>query len=205
MRRYTLTLPAFTLIELIVAVSIFAIIMVSVLSIFLFSSQMSTRVELNRSMQENVKNVVEDITENIRKWWVDWVRNFGWECRNLDGESSLSSDGLCLRWWNEYVVGSYNKINDSWDRVSNSEQACSDINSECRILKRELEGDYFPLTNSFIHFEFVEFTLSNEKLPKLSINFTVRPSFKKWIPLQMVRNNTLQIQTTVSERLIKTN
>jgi hypothetical protein len=39
----------------------------SVMSIFLFSSQMSSRVELNRLLQENIKNVVEDIAENVRK------------------------------------------------------------------------------------------------------------------------------------------
>jgi len=41
--------------------------MVAVISIFLFSSQMSARVELNRLMQENIKNVVEDIAEEVRK------------------------------------------------------------------------------------------------------------------------------------------
>jgi hypothetical protein len=41
--------------------------MISVMSIFLFSSQMSSRVELNRLLQENIKNVVEDIAENVRK------------------------------------------------------------------------------------------------------------------------------------------
>jgi len=41
--------------------------MISVIAIFLFSSQMSTRVELNRLMQENIKNVFEDIAENVRK------------------------------------------------------------------------------------------------------------------------------------------
>ncbi len=58
---------AFTLIELIVSMTIFAIIMVSVISIFLFSSQMSQRVELERNMQENIKSVMEDIAEEIRK------------------------------------------------------------------------------------------------------------------------------------------
>jgi prepilin-type N-terminal cleavage/methylation domain-containing protein len=67
MKKIKIDIPAFTLIEIIIAMSIFGIIMVSVLSIFLFSSQMSTRVEMNRIMQENIKNVTEDIAENIRK------------------------------------------------------------------------------------------------------------------------------------------
>jgi len=63
MKKNTHTSSAFTLIELIVAISIFAVIMVSVMSIFLFSSQMSARVEIQRTMQENIKNVMEDIAE----------------------------------------------------------------------------------------------------------------------------------------------
>lgn len=195
----------FTLIELIVAISIFAILMISVLSIFLFSSQMSIRVELNRSMQENIKNVVEDITENIRKWWVAWLKDFWWTCTWLSGWNSISSDGLCLESWDEYILWSYDEINDVWTRVDDSEVFCSDVESECRVLKREWTWDYFPLTNSFIHFQRIEFSLSNEKLPKLTINLSVRPSFRKWIPLEMIENNILHIQTTVSERLIETN
>ena len=56
----------FTLIELIVAITLFSIVMVSVFSIFIFASDLSGRIEINRLMQENTKNVVETITEDIR-------------------------------------------------------------------------------------------------------------------------------------------
>jgi len=58
---------AFTLIELIVSMTIFTIIMVSVMSIFIFSSQLSGKIEINRVLQENIKNVVETIAEDVRK------------------------------------------------------------------------------------------------------------------------------------------
>lgn len=60
-------LLAFTLIELIVSMVIFAIIMVSVISVFIFSTQLSAKIEINRVLQENVKNVVETIADDIRK------------------------------------------------------------------------------------------------------------------------------------------
>ena len=68
MKRIPKHIRGFTLIEIIIAMTIFSIIMVSVLSIFLFSSQMSSRVEMNRIMQENIKNVTEDIAENMRRY-----------------------------------------------------------------------------------------------------------------------------------------
>jgi len=55
------------LIELIVAITIFALIMVSVISVFIFSSSLSQKIEINRVMQENIKNVVETIAEDVRQ------------------------------------------------------------------------------------------------------------------------------------------
>ena len=56
--------------------SILAIMLVSILSVFLFSSQMSHLVDLNRVTQENMKNVLEDISESVRKDGIIGVRNF---------------------------------------------------------------------------------------------------------------------------------
>lgn len=67
MKQNSLHISAFTLVEILVAMSILAIMMVSILSVFLFSSQMSHLVDLNRVTQENMKNVLEDISESIRK------------------------------------------------------------------------------------------------------------------------------------------
>jgi prepilin-type N-terminal cleavage/methylation domain-containing protein len=66
--KYTpITKSAFTLIELVVAITIFSIIMVSVISIFIFSSELSGKIEINRTLQENIKNVIETIAEDVRK------------------------------------------------------------------------------------------------------------------------------------------
>jgi len=67
MNKNIITYSGFTLIELIVAITIFSMIMISVLSIFILSSQMSSTIELTRVMQENVKNSFEDIAESVRK------------------------------------------------------------------------------------------------------------------------------------------
>lgn len=76
MKQYNIHTPAFTLVEILVAMSILAIMMVSILSVFLFSSQMSHLVDLNRVTQENMKNVLEDISESVRKEGIIGVRDF---------------------------------------------------------------------------------------------------------------------------------
>jgi prepilin-type N-terminal cleavage/methylation domain-containing protein len=58
---------AFTLVEIMVSLVIFAIIMVSVMTIYIQSAQISTNADMNRIMQENIKNTVEQISEDVRK------------------------------------------------------------------------------------------------------------------------------------------
>ncbi|MGB2110726.1 MAG: PilW family protein [Patescibacteria group bacterium] len=58
---------AFTVIEVLVAVTILSIIMISVMQIYISSSDISLKTDINRSMQENIKNAIETIAEDIRK------------------------------------------------------------------------------------------------------------------------------------------
>jgi prepilin-type N-terminal cleavage/methylation domain-containing protein len=58
---------AFTLVEIIVAITIFLIVMVSVMQIFLVSSTLTNKIDINRQVQENIKNLTETITEDMRK------------------------------------------------------------------------------------------------------------------------------------------
>lgn len=219
MKKYTLH-AWFTLVELIVSIMIFGIMMISVMSIFLFSSQMSARVELNRVMQENIKNVIEDISENVRKSWIDGVRNFGdssYKMLDIDdklepadiypatvnyptGSTYLTGSTLFTA-GSEYVLwtgtGAFLPVSNLAD--------CSDLQSLCRILKKDVSGGFYPLTNSFVSFENISFIITNSDVPRVIINMTARPAYNKGLLPTIVKNNTMHIQTTISERLIETN
>lgn len=193
----------FTLIELIISITIFSVMMISVMSIFLFSSQMSTRVELNRSVQENIKNVIEDIAESVRTQWIWGVRNFAGTCKlPTDTDKNIIGIGLCVG-WSDYIIG-YKTPTGNFMPSSNISADCWDLDDSCRILKKEASGDYYPLTNSFLAFEKLSFIVNNTDVPKVTIQFIVRPAYKKWLSPDILRNNTMHIQTTISERLIKT-
>jgi len=47
---------AFTLIEIIVSITIFMIVIVSITAIFIISTDISKKADINRTMQENTKN-----------------------------------------------------------------------------------------------------------------------------------------------------
>lgn len=215
MKKYNLQ-AWFTLVELIVAIAIFGIIMISVIAIFLFSSQMSTRVELNRLMQENIKNVLEDMAENVRKWNI-------WE-KDSDGHTINAvlwdgfPDACNLIWpWNpwtklclnagdiEYSLWYYNETLDRWDRTDLS--YCADLKNTCHILKKDFGGNFYPLTNSFVSFTDIQFIVSNEdktEIPKVTVRMILRPAARKWLAANLLDLNTIEIQTTLSERLIET-
>jgi prepilin-type N-terminal cleavage/methylation domain-containing protein len=65
--NYKNTLFAFTLVEVIVSMTILSIIMVSVMVVFISGSNTANKIDIQRGMQENVKNIVESIAEDIRK------------------------------------------------------------------------------------------------------------------------------------------
>jgi prepilin-type N-terminal cleavage/methylation domain-containing protein len=194
---------AFTLIELLVSMTIFSIIMVSVIAIFLFSSQMSTRVELNRTMQENIKNSFEDIAEAVRKDNIIGVRNFGaLDCNPFQGAWKK------IQTWSIICIGSSQYTlwyfdGSEFRPVDDISAYCWDIQNTCYIIKKQL-GTYYPLTNSFMSFEGLEFILSNESLPKLTLKIQARPAISKWLSVEMLQQSRFHLQTTFSERLIET-
>jgi hypothetical protein len=81
---------------------------------------------------------------------------------------------------------------------------CSGIQSLCRILKKDASGSFYPLTNSFVSFENISFALINPEVPRVIVNITARPAYNKGLAPVIVTNNTMHIQTTISERLIET-
>jgi len=204
MKKYNSTYSAFTLIELIVAISIFGIIMISVMSIFLFSSQMSARVEIQRIMQENIKNVVEDISEWVRINGLSGVLPDGGVDACTWSWISLTGTKLCLNNSIQYSIWYEDAWWSSWVRATDILNDCGNISDRCHVLKKDATGGYYPLSNSFIHFENISFVIVPGDIPKLLLHMTVRPSSNKGLASTIIKNNRIFIQTVLSERLVKT-
>lgn len=207
MRTYKNTSSGFTLIELIVAITIFGMIMISVMSIFVLSSQVSAKIELTRAMQENMKNALEDIAESVRKGDITDVTDIWGSCSSFTAWKQ--GNKLCLtaaEWDTEYTL--WNKDTGVWLPLSNVAD-CVDNYAEtadsiCRILKKTSSWDFIPLTNNLIAFEGLEFSLHNTDIPRVTVRLTARPTYKKWVTPQLVKVSRVHIQTTLSERAIIT-
>jgi len=192
---------AFTLVEIIVAITIFLIVMVSVIQIFLVSSNLTNKIDINRQVQENIKNLTETISEDLRNNTISGVKKSIIDNYELSDNSNMKNWNLLEIWANKYYLSnSYEAGNYSRVEFDEIESVCTDLNNNCFLVKNNSR-----LTNSWVWFEKLNFTIMWEEKRKLVINFTMRPATKKGISANLIKNSKFVFQTTLSERFIKTN
>jgi hypothetical protein len=154
---------------------------------------------MNRIMQENIKNTVEQISEDVRKNWIKGVAS-SIPDSNCDsgGNSEWSQykqwNKLCT-WVNQYYLARYDFTSETWQRTDND--YCADIKNTCSIFKL----DVGLLTNSLVSVKKLDFYYSENYVDKVSINITLRPAIKKWLKSELVNENELIFQTTISKRV----
>jgi hypothetical protein len=155
-------------------------------------------------MQENIKNVTQDIAENIRKSSLaNVIHDNSWN--SCSDASTGTGTKLCLDSGLEYTIWYFNESVSEWKKQNTIAECRDIIKPNCHIIKRDNSSeDYYPLSNSFSHFENISFEITNEEIPKLSLHMTIRPSAKKWLASEIVENSITHIQTTFSQRLITT-
>ncbi len=186
----------FTLVEVIVSITIFSIIIVSIIGIYITSHDVSVRSEINRIMQENIKNVVTTISEDVRNNGIAWVSSDALDTCDIETWSSYykSWDKLCTKSFNKYYLAKKNDILNQYIRVKPEE--CSSINDHCYIVSK----DNTPLTNDQVSVKNLSFNVSNQGIPKVTINLEIVPNMKLWINRELIKDNKIILQTTVSQR-----
>lgn len=202
---------AFTLVEILVAITLFMIVMVSVMQIFWISSDLTNKVDINRQVQSNIKVFMETLSEDIKKNWVWWVKN---EIPDWYTNNSLDKWVILQIWQNKYFL-SNDEINYSLLSKNDIENTCKEninwawininLKNNCFVAKQFPDGSVSKLTNSWIAFENIEYSILWEDHKKLVINFFIRPSSKKWISPKLINKSKIIFQTTISERYIEVN
>jgi len=178
--------PGFTLIEVIVSISIMSVILVAIMSVFFSMNDVSQKTDVQRQLQSNIKNAIETMSQDIRNNGV-----------SLDCDSLVSELGefWCDNTGNIYQIW---KKDILWNFVPTTTGECSDVNTNCYLLRNRT-----PLTNSFVSIQDVNFSvLGDLDLPRLSISITLHPSFQKWVKANLIKNSTITLQTTLSESFL---
>ena len=186
---------AFTLVEVIVSMTILWIIMVSVMVVFISGSNTANKIDIQRGLQENVKNIVETIAEDIRKNGLNMCTPGESDCMSIG-----SNDRLFVGNGSYYLAG---KVGNSWSYISEESQyLCRSPETQCYLVKNTPLWTA-PLSNSQVAFDNMKFIARQDELSKVTISFQIYPAFKKWVPARMILENKIQFQTTLSDRLIK--
>jgi type II secretory pathway pseudopilin PulG len=188
---------AFTLIELVVSMTIFSLIIVSIVLIYTSSINISHKIDISRIMQENIKNSISLITEDIRKNWIAWVSN------NILNDCDKIPDDLFYKQWNKLCINNGNKyylakkdnILKKYIRVDSL--FCKSNENQCYIIK----NTNIPITNNMVSITDLSFNLSDTIIPKVTIKITLRVANKVWIPRWLVKDTIIEYQTTISQKL----
>lgn len=187
---------AFTLVEVLVSITIFSIIIVSIMSIYFISTEITMKSDINRILQENIKSVSNAIAEDIRKNWVTWVKKSIIDICDIELDSNLYKTWteLCTQSWNIYYLWKLDLLSSQYIRVDESE--CDEITDKCVIARWPNE----PLTNSYVTVKKLDFYVSKDYIPKVTMNITMQPSIDKWVKPDLIKESKIIFQTTISER-----
>lgn len=188
----------FTLIEVIVSVSILSIIMISVFMIFSLLADLNNKTDISRSMQENIKNIEQIITQDLTTNKIIWVNTdvITWNCSISTTAKYSSWTKLCV-WNNSYYLAK--KSSWAWIRVIDYNE-CDNRWIDCYLVK----DDWIQttqLSNSWVQFNNLYFYVTNTKIKKVTINFEMQPSSSKWIKANLINKNKINFETTISEKL----
>ncbi len=190
---------AFTLVEVIVAITILSIIMISVLVVFISGSDVSAKIDIQRGMQENIKNIVETIAEDVRKNGLN-ICSSPTESNCLNFASSTGSylETEILYTWSASYYLATKTVSWTWIRVWD-QSICRDPQFQCFLMQDMVN----PLSNGQVTFWNLKFRVTGWDIPKVTLSLTLYPAFKKWVKADMIKNSRMIFQTTISERLIK--
>ncbi len=199
MKNNKLHFKAFTLVEVLVSITIFSIMVISIIWIYIVSTDITMKSDINRMMQENIKNVTNTIAEDVRKNGIKWVAPTGDpSCiYSLFPENYKTGTKLCTKSLNEYYLAFENTTNPwNYIRATDIANQCSWIDKHCVIYSL----GKWPLTNSFVSVKELNFYYSKDYIPKVTMNIVIQPAMKKWVKSNLIEESELIFQTTVSER-----
>ena len=95
------------------SITIFSIMVISIIWIYIVSTDITMKSDINRMMQENIKNVTNTIAEDVRKNGIKWVAPTGDpSCiYSLFPENYKTGTKLCTKSLNEYYLAFENTTN----------------------------------------------------------------------------------------------
>lgn len=212
----------FTLIELIVSITILSIIMLTIFSIYSNVVQVSKKLELYRYLQQNIRSITELLANDIREKWVDYARY------NNPSEKSINYSS-----WNVFLFIKGSKTYGIFKKKVDDYELCPSINgieNNTCDLKNPKTISYFGfyttdpkkptiLTTDTVTIKDLKYYISatmagwivwepliwnpNSKEWKVTILLEIWIAPKQWISSSLATESVMKVQTTISENFYK--
>lgn len=210
----------FTLIELMIAMTIFAIMSVMIVSVYASVTNTSRKLSATRHLSETAREITERIGQDVREAGISpegWTAGFAptsthipWTEYNYEW-SGTEFLAIQSRW--TYVYG---KRSSAWmdpciDTPSENRKSNPKIHCGLYFVASSDNGaNAYNLVDSFIpeeekkrvkiqDFRFYV-SWSGTTTPKVTLNFTLALMPRIWVPESMIQDTKLHIQTTISSR-----
>ncbi len=201
----------FTLIELMIAMVIFTIMTVMVMTVYLNTTNHSRKLNATRQLSEVAREITERLSQDVREkgilmpppdLWLDMWDNY---------EYTLSwSEYLALSWGLNYIYGSMTDSSNLKRCVDTPlENTQSDNNIHCGLYINR-GGEYYNIVDSFVSEESkkrvkiqnLRFYVSGWPFTtkKVTLIMTLSLMPRIGVPPSLVENTKIHIQTTISER-----
>lgn len=210
---------AFTLIEVLVAVTILAVVMVSVFEVYFGVLTLNRRLEFSRSLQENARSTTEMFAKEIRERGIDLAfYDNGSAARTLDYENG--NDVLAVR---PDALGNASRYYLMQDSVTGP-VSCTDPAAKDCYLGRESVGsdgssERVRVTDARVKVESLRFhivgtsaaTVSSGTAPvssgireaKVTAVFELGVPPAKGLDPNVAKKLKIRAQTTISEKIYK--
>ncbi len=212
----------FTLVEMVLATTIFAIMSTMVISIYIQTTSLSARLRATRYLSETAREITERIAEDVKERWLsgsvtipghiywDWTSTY-----TQSGTEILGiGDGDKI-----YLYGK--KTATSIDPCRDTDKIDPKIHCGLYIVSGFLSPSpwyigAYNLVDSFVPEEFkkrvkirdLKFYVSwdgNSTERKVTLVFTLALMPRIGVPDMSISDSTLRVQTTISERFFKQN
>lgn len=210
----------FTLIELIIAITMFALLSVTISSIYIQTTYLWQKLKHTRHLSETAREITERIADDVREKGIN-ISESSYDDRVYDSHWRIND---YIHSWSEILwVGDSSNITqyvfgtvENWSVRYCKETERQDIRKHCGlyIIKNHDFSNYMNLVDSFIpeeekkrvKIQNLRFYISGdgkttEKKVTLVFDLTLMPRI--WVPFGMIGETQLHVQTTISERFFK--
>lgn len=213
----------FTLVELVIAITIFALLSVTISSIYIQTTYVGQKLRHTRHLAETAREITERIADDVREKGLSWrtltPTEYNYTYWNSIDYSGSGAEILGIGNGDDFYL--YGKKNTTTtpitiDSCNNTDKA--DKNTHCWLyyVKNNNYVDAFNLVDSFIpeeekkrvKIEDMKFYISGDGVTtekKVTLVFTLALMPRVGVPASMIGQTRLHVQTTISERFFKEN